>query len=65
MSAESGWAAGVGAAAGVLSWVVGLGKVVWPRHPGLAVFLITVGVTVVAMVILERNDRRSAKLAHP
>ena len=64
MSAESGWAVAVGLAAGILSWVVGLGRIVWPNHPGLALFLIAVGVTIVSIIVLERNERRSTKLAH-
>jgi len=60
MSAESGWlATAVGTAVGILGWVVGLGKVVWPEHPQWAMFFITLGVTIVSMVIFERNDHRS------
>lgn len=63
MSAESGWATAVGFAVGMLGWVVGLGKVLWPKHPQWALSLIIVGVTVVCMVILERNDRHSTHRA--
>ncbi len=59
MSAESGWATAVGIAVGTLGWVVGLGKVLWPKHPQWALSFIIVGVTVICMVILERNDRHS------
>ena len=64
MSTESGWAVAVGAAAGIFSWVVGLGKFLWPNHPQWALFLIAAGVTIVAMAVLGRHDRRT-KLAHP
>jgi hypothetical protein len=64
MSAESGWAVAVGAAAGIFSWVVGLGKFLWPNHPQWALSLITAGVTILALAILGRHDRRRTKLAH-
>ena len=61
MSTESGWVGtAVGASVGVLGWVVGLGKVLWPEHPQLALLFIIAGVSIVSMVIIERNDRRSA-----
>ena len=63
MSAELGWAAAVGVSVGILSWVVGLGNILWPNHPQLALFLIVVVVTIVSKVILERSDARSTKLA--
>ena len=63
MSAESGWATAVGIAVGMLGWVVGLGKVLWPQHPQWALVLIVVGVAVVCMVIPERNDRHSTHRA--
>jgi hypothetical protein len=62
MSAESGWAAAaIGASAGVLGWVVGLGKILWPQHPQWALFFIIIGVTAVSTPIVEWNDRRSDK----
>ena len=63
MSGESGWAAAVGISAGILSWVVGLGDILWPKHPQWALFLIAVVVTIVSMMILERSDGRTARLA--
>ena len=64
MSAESGWVAtAIGASAGVLGWVVGLGKVLWPEHPQWALFFIIIGVTAVSMVIVEWEDRRSTNRA--
>jgi hypothetical protein len=58
MGAESGWAAAVGAAAGMLGWVVGLGGVLWPQHPQLALLFIAGGVAIVSSVILNRNHRK-------
>lgn len=64
MSAESVWVAtAVGTAVGMLGWVVGLGKVLWPEHPQWALFFVIVIVTIVSMVIFERKDRRSASSA--
>ena len=64
MSAESGWVAtAIGASVGVLGWVVGLGKVLWPEHPQWALFFFIVVVIAVSTVIVEWNDRRSANRA--
>jgi hypothetical protein len=64
MSAESGWVGtAIGASIGVLGWVVGLGKVLWPEHPQWALFFIIVGVTAVSTLIVEWDDRRSANRA--
>lgn len=58
MSSESGWlATAVGTAVGILGWVVGLGKVIWPEHPQWALFFVVLGVTVVSSLIFERNAR--------
>jgi hypothetical protein len=60
MSLESGWIApAIGASVGVLFWVVGLGKVLWPGHPQYALFLIIAVVTAVSMAIVEWEDHRS------
>jgi hypothetical protein len=60
MSAESSWiAAAIGTSVGVLFWVVGLGKVLWPEHPQWALVFIVVVVTAVSMVIVEWEDHRS------
>lgn len=64
MRAESGWlATAVGTAVGILGWVVGLGRVLWPEHPQWALFFITLGVTIVSMAIFERNERHNARHA--
>jgi hypothetical protein len=60
MSAESGWAIAVGAAAGMLGWVVGLGEILWPQRPKLALFFIAAGVATVSSMILNRNLQKSA-----
>jgi hypothetical protein len=64
MSAESGWVAtAIGASVGVLGWVVGLGKVLWPEHPQWALFFIIAIVIAVSTVIVGWNDRRSTNRA--
>lgn len=62
MSAESGWATALGIAVGTLGWVVGLGDLLWPEHPIWALLFITLGVTVVSMVIFERIERDNVKI---
>ena len=62
MSAESGWVGtAIGISVGMLGWVVGLGQVLWPQHPGWALLLIVAGVSVVSMLMLERHERRSTR----
>ena len=64
MSTESGWVGtAIGASVGVLGWVVGLGKVLWPAHPQWALSFIIVAVSIVSMMIVERSDRRSGNRA--
>ena len=61
MAKESGWVAvAIGASVGVLGWVVGLGKVLWPDHPHWALFFVIAGVIGISMMIVERSERRSA-----
>jgi hypothetical protein len=46
--ANSTWAATlIATAAGVAAWFLGYAEAVWPAHPQLAAFLITVVVSVV------------------
>ena len=64
MSAESGWlGSATGAAVGMLGWVVGLGKVLWPEHPQWALFLIIAIVAIVSSAILEWNAGRETTRA--
>lgn len=64
MKAESGWVGfAVGAAVGTLGWVVGLGNVLWPEHPEWALLLVTIGVALGSVIILEKSESRSADRA--
>jgi hypothetical protein len=37
----------IGTAVGLGSWVFGLGRIVWPAHPQIASFLLTLVTTIV------------------
>lgn len=39
----------IGSAAGIGAWLFGLGDVIWPAHPQMAIFVLTIAVTVVMM----------------
>ena len=61
MSARANWAAtAVGTAAGTGGWIFGLGHVLWPAHPGWALFFITLAATVATQVAVEREVKRAA-----
>ncbi len=61
MSARSSWAAtAVGTAVGTCGWLFGLGKIAWPAHPGWAMFFITLAVTILTLVVVEREVRSAA-----
>jgi hypothetical protein len=61
MSGRSGWAAtAVGTAVGTGGWILGLGHIVWPAHPGWALFFVTLAATIATQVAVEREVRSSA-----
>ena len=61
MSARSTWAAtAVGTVVGTGGWIFGLGNLVWPAHPGWALFFITLAATIAAQVVVEREVLRAA-----
>jgi hypothetical protein len=63
MSAESGWVgSAIGISVGILAWVVGLGQVLWPQHPGWALVAVVAVVSVVSAVMLERKERRGSRV---
>jgi hypothetical protein len=45
---------------GTGGWIFGLGNLVWPAHPGWALFFITLAATIAAQVVVEREVRRAA-----
>ena len=44
----------IGTAVGLGSWVFGLGQVMWPAHPQLASFLLTLATTIVIQIAWPR-----------
>ena len=62
MSARSTWAAtAVGTIVGTGGWILGLGHVVWPAHPGWALFFITLAATIATQIVVERGVRNAAR----
>ena len=64
MSARANWAAtAVGTAVGTGGWIFGLGNLVWPDHPGWALFFITLAATIATQVAVEHEVRNAARRA--
>jgi hypothetical protein len=40
----------IGTAVGLGAWVLGIGHIIWPAHPQLAGFLLTLATTIVVQV---------------
>ena len=40
----------IGTAVGLAAWVLGIGHVIWPAHPQLAGFLLTLATTIVVQI---------------
>jgi hypothetical protein len=51
----------IGTAAGLAAWFFGIGHILWPAHPQIAGFLLTLGTTIVAQIcwplFSEMNSR--------
>jgi len=51
----------IGTAAGLGAWMFGLGQVIWPAHPQMASFLLTLVTTIVIQIawprLVETNSR--------
>jgi hypothetical protein len=54
-------ASSIGSAVGLGSWVFGIGQIIWPRHPQMADFLLTLVTTIVIQIswprLTETNSR--------
>lgn len=50
----------VGSAVGIVGWLIGAGDLLWAEHPQIALFLLTVIVTVVFMRVLAEEDAARA-----
>jgi hypothetical protein len=54
-------ASSIGSAVGLSSWALGLGQFMWPAHPQMANFLLTLVTTIVIQIawprLTETNSR--------
>ena len=51
----------VGSAAGTGAWLLGMGELVWPAHPQVAVLLLTIVCTVVVMQVWPNHSPAAPK----
>ncbi len=47
-------ATAIGSAVGLSSWALGLGQLMWPGHPQMACFLLTLVTTIVIQIAWPR-----------
>lgn len=40
----------IGSAVGLGSWIFGVGRIMWPAHPQMACFLLTLAATIVIQI---------------
>jgi len=54
-------ASAIGSAVGLGAWVFGLGQIMWPAHPQMAAFLLTLITTIIVQIawprLTETNSR--------
>jgi hypothetical protein len=53
------WATAVGTAVGTGGWLLGIGRFVWPAHPGWALFWITIAATIITQIAVELEVRHN------
>jgi hypothetical protein len=51
----------IGTAVGLGSWVFGIGQIIWPVHPQMASFLLTLVTTVVIQITWPRLTQTSSR----
>jgi hypothetical protein len=44
----------IGTAVGLGAWLFGLGQIIWPAHPQIASFLLTLATTIVVQIAWPR-----------
>jgi len=44
-------ASAIGTAVGLSSWALGIGRVMWPAHPQMASFLLTLATTIAVQIL--------------
>jgi hypothetical protein len=42
---------------GTGAWMLGITRAIWPAHPQLAVFFLTIGATVLLMYVWPESDK--------
>lgn len=52
-------ASGIGSAVGLSAWLFGLGEIIWPAHPQIFCFLLTLVTTIVIQIGWPRPILRS------
>ena len=45
--------------AGTIAWALGLMRAIWPAHPMVALFFLTIGATVAIYYILPKLEKKS------
>jgi hypothetical protein len=50
----------IGTAAGLGSWLFGIGQIIWPAHPQFACFLLTLVTTIVIQITWPRLTQTNA-----
>lgn len=46
----------IGTAVGLGSWIFGLGRIIWPTHPQMASFLLTLATTIAIQITWPRMN---------
>lgn len=54
-------ATGIGTAVGLGAWLSGLGDILWPAHPQLASFLLTLATTIVIQIAWPRLSETNSR----
>jgi cysteine synthase len=62
------WGTAVGTAVGTGGWLLGIGRFVWPAHPLLAIFALTVASGIITQITVDweiRHNIARAQNAQP
>ena len=51
----------IGTAVGLGAWLFGLGRIMWPAHPQIASFLLTLATTIVIQISWPRLTEKSSR----
>jgi cysteine synthase len=53
------WATAIGTAVGTGGWLLGVGRIASPAHPGWALFGITIAATIITQIAVEWETRHN------